>query len=649
MDYLFKLDFGNGFVTVAPPVNHAAIKLDIIFTSQKPSASIQSINFEWIGETAKSIIKYKNQGMTGGRGIGECIPMQIVPCYKLITSGGVATIQVDFKVDLMLDLGSDAARFECDRVQCPILQSGRIDWLSVAAESVSYWYLASANVGGGVPGKINYSDYKKTPYCINFIPDGMAIVTLLLTEFMVVWQLAELIRGLKERVEALVVYVAQTAIITSGAILQLIFRIIEIVAYLIYIFFLLKLFIQLIKDIADNILKPFPPKKIYKLCMREEDIWIRTANYFGLNFSSTIYAPGSPYRDATEMPQKIVMPAEYQPFNLLSVFDRPYDENGNQKSYGHPDGTCKEFMERMMIKYNAEIRIDNNTLYFEERHFWDVTDPYQIPNVDEIGYTFNLPDPHGTNFHELPPSYLLKFQMDTSDLNTVHFYKGTSIHVMVNPIIVGNVKYLTNGQAVWIELPYALAKRKQFLNPIEQRINSIINGMNGFISVMNQFVTTVIGTLNAVIQFFGGDGFDIPQIGLLQTLDNRIGWMELSNDSFTIPKTFIGTNVGGDWELHPDSQAIMSAVGLFNNFHGKQLATRGNQYITYFDKRFGFCCTDVAKIIKKNVLITPDNKKGKFTKLSWWLENELAEGVDYRIRQDFTTNLKETIIIDSTR
>ena len=76
MDYKFSMDFGNGFIDVPQPFNHSAIKIDALYTSGNPSASISSVNFEWVGETAHRINTYIEQGTQGGRGIYEGIPLK---------------------------------------------------------------------------------------------------------------------------------------------------------------------------------------------------------------------------------------------------------------------------------------------------------------------------------------------------------------------------------------------------------------------------------------------------------------------------------------------------------------------------------------------------------------------------------------------
>lgn len=617
MDASYEIDFGSGFVAVAPPANKDAIALDVVFVKDKARATIQSINFEWLADTAVKINAYKEAGLYGSRGIAFGLPLRITPCANL-------------QFLLMLNLAHEEARFECDRVLCPIREQGGTDWLLKETQSFAFWNLV--NLNPGQPGRITFLDYKKTPYLRNDIPGGGQMVSLLITEFMIVSQGIEMVDKIIELSGKLAADIAQAAILTSGAIIQVAFDIILLAAYIIYFYILLNMFIKLIKDILDNVMKPFPPNKIYKLCMREKDCFLKVAAYLGLTFSSTIYASPSPFQNATWMPQKIVMPATIQPLNILSVFERPENEVNNPKSYGHPDGTAAEFIATMEEKYNAEAIVVNGVLHFEEKHHWNNTNPYQIPNTADVGYTFNLPDAHGTNLSELAPYYRVAFRIDQSELNTLHRYKGTAASVTItSPFPVNKNSGWGNGKVV--DLGSALAKRKEHLNELEAKCEVVITALNSIVNAVNQ-----------VIGLIGSNRPTNP----IPSMTTRIGWMELTNDSFGEPKTFIGMQVGTDWEIDPNSEAVMSGINILNTFHGKNLATRGNQYLTYFNKKSRFCCEDFFIISQSNILRTPDNKNGKFTKMFWRLSDEVAENTDYRIKQNFISGLIETIKIDGT-
>ncbi|CAB4147352.1 hypothetical protein UFOVP518_24 [uncultured Caudovirales phage] len=640
MEYQFSIDFGSGYVVVAQPLNHSAIKIDVDFTSGSPSASVSSIAFEWVGDTAEKINTYVQQGLSGGRGIYEGLGLRIDACNQSIG------------FDLVLDLAHSETRIECDRVSCPIIEAGRIDWMNDIAGSFTFWYLATALTDGGA-GIITASDYKATPYVISEIPQYTQVITLSISTLLIIWQTIQLVHDITDLIEKIVGDISDLTTQLGTNIGTLIVDILILVGTVAYTYLVVKALIQLIQEIVDNIIQ----RKKYKLCMRIDDLFRKGCQYLNLNFSSSIFSPSSIYYDATWMPQKIVQPnLNYQAFSLS--FDRPEDElSGIGNPYGYYDGTFKDFIEDMKTLFNADIRIDNGTMYFEEKHFWNLYNPYIVDNTDEIGYTYNANDPHGTNATECPSVYNLQFQLDDSEMNTIHRYQGTTASVQVLPNVIGNKKHLTSQTGVVITFPCALGKRKEYLNDVEIKLQKLINFTHDLVSVVDFIVEVAINSLlglpGAVASIIAGH--PIIQINNLadsipiDTFSQRIGWLELSNDSFSIPKIFVGTQVGNDWEVHPNSYERMSAQGLLYWFHGKNLATRGNQYLTYFDKVFKFCCADFVQVLQSNVMMVPTTSGGhvfgKFTRIVWDLESEMATA-DYRINQLFTTNLTERLIVD---
>lgn len=637
MDYRYSMDFGSGYVDVPQPFNHAGVQIQLIFTGGQVQASVMSTEFEWLGDTAKKINDYIEQGTAGGRGIYEGIGLKIEACNQ------------NLGFDLILDLAHENARYECDRVSCPIKESGKVDWLNTVAAGFNFWYLSSPtylqDANFNPLAQITFSDYKKTPYVITEIPNGTRIVSLTVPLFILTWQAVVMLQKLIDDAVILAGYISNSVQLGGGVGL-LVAGIVNVMVDIIQIYFLVNEIIKLVHDIIDNIIQA----KKYKLCMRVEDLFKKACAYLGLSFSSSIFSTLSIYYDTTWMPKKIVQPV--QDFNLLTNanFKRPEDENsGLGTPYGYYDGTFKDFIEDMMVIFNAEVLIKNGVLYFEEKHYWNIQNAYVIDNTDEIGFTYNLPAPHGTNASECPSNYALAFQLDDNELNTIHEYVGTTCDVQVQPLVVGNNKHLLNSNGLAITFPCALAKRKETLTKPEMLINDMIDELNKLVPALNIAIPLLISIMFGLPGFIAG--FLIGKVfnPIPNNILTRIGWLQLSNDSFSIPKIFVGTQIGDDWELHSNNYERMSAQALMYWFHGKNLATRGNQYLTYFDKKFKFCCADFQKVLDSNYFKVYDESGqlvyGKFTKMVWDLESEIAIA-DYRINELFTTNLTERLIID---
>jgi hypothetical protein len=216
------------------------------------------------------------------------------------------------------------------------------------------------------------------------------------------------------------------------------------------------------------------------------------------------------------------------------------------------------------------------------------------------------------------------------------------------PTVIGVKGNVLLGHGQQVRLAFAHAKRKEYLTRVENLLNGLINAVAAVVNFVLGAINGLLNALNFAISLFGGNPTTFGNIPLMPTniLNNRLGWMLLSNDSFSVPKLFIGTAVGSDWEIAPNNEADMAAIQILNNFHGKNLATRGNQALIYDNRTFKFCCPDYVKVKGNNIFLTPAGFFGKFYKAEWDLHNELAIGVDYRIFANFTNNLTEKITED---
>jgi hypothetical protein len=252
------------------------------------------------------------------------------------------------------------------------------------------------------------------------------------------------------------------------------------------------------------------------------------------------------------------------------------------------------------------------------------------------------------------------FRTDPTDLNTIHRYRGTSAAVQIlSPFPVS--KFSGWGEGKIIDLGSALAKRKYYLTREEEFVNGVFIVIHTISAIIIAPINLLIGAINGILQLINGIitifGGGLNTISLIPKITNpipkniitsRIGWAEFSGDSFSEPKTFIGVNVGGDWELSPNTETNMSALTLLNDAHGTNLATRGNQYLLYDNNQSQFCCEDFYKIFMKNVLTTPDNKAGKFLSIKWALKKELAREINYKVQETYLSGLTEKLIIDGT-
>lgn len=651
MDYEFLCAFDLvNYIPIPPPINHADIAIECIFSSQFPSASIQSIVLEWVGDNAKKIYDYIQGGITGtSNGIYEGIPLKIVAC------------DLSLGFDIILNISDPSAQFECDNVKCPLKMAGTVDWMNDIAGSISFGYFASGDptfsINAADKGKISaitFADYKMTPYCLSTIPDYTGALLSALTVYELT---AAIIKATKTAVK-LALELANATLYLLAAVGELIRVILEFIFEAVIIILEVIELIKAIENVFNYLIQP----KKYKLCMRAETLFQKFSAYLGLTFSSTIFSKGSKYYDMTWMPKKIVMPSlNFNP--VTNLFDRPADElTDNGFVYGYPDGTCADWLREMLSLFNAEIVIRQGVLHFEEKHFWFYQNPFIIPNTRDIsdaGSQFNIPDPHGTNASECPPSYLIGFQLDQTDQNTFEQYTGTTSQILTLPAKVQNQAHVLTPPGQNITFGTSLGFRKNSLTAVESFLdNTVLPALIIGADALNGIINTLLAPIDIVEHLLDNETIkdiqskhDINTSKWVNKFSQRIGWLLLYADSFNIPKVFIGEDYDGDWHVsnaNSDAQGYgpMTAKYLMINFHEKNLALHGNQYWTYTNKKFKFCCADFQQVLNNNIFQTPTGELGKFTKLIYHLETETAENVDYRIQKNFTNNLTEQVWID---
>lgn len=753
----FKMDFGQGFVTVPPPRNWKEMRVQLIFTQGEMEAQLQSIVFEWVNKNADRIKQYINSGLTGGTGIFEGIGLRIY-------AGSNNTMIFDG----CLDLANTSLEIETGIVKSPIKESGRIDWLNDVAQSITFEYLTDAR-HNGQPYQITGADYKQVPYCISTIPNYTQAMLLSISLFIVVKEAVDVIC----KIESLI-----ARMIGQGlSWIQLIFTIIEAVLYIIYLIAIIIAAAKLMQELMDNIIQP----KKTKLGMREVDLWVKGCKYFGLNFASTIYGYGAPdgykgrYADMTLIPKKIL---KFNGDPSLENYLRPPDETNATDSYGYYEGTFKQFIDDMKLVYNGDVVIRNGTLYFEEIHHWNKVDPFVLPNEGEVGYTFNYPAPYSTNASEIPAVYIVQFAKDEQDLNTYNDYTGTYCIAQTTPNVVRNQKNQLLAGSVNIQLPFAQARRKMGMTKMEKRLLGILRDFNRYINDVFRLHNKINDWLNNeapggfsdaygeiskgdLVAFFTGSywissaqiyfGGNLPNMPLYNFgfNDDRVGWMLLSSDFIGVPKRFAGVANGSDWYIHPNNQAVSissilqstvpvttqingyftgvalgiagvntfngqvtngmiqgsgfsstlgpgsgtivgtisgyqgtyvgtvsgssgggyfnaigqitgiqtttttvlntsdwgSAESLMTDFHSQNLISN-NQYFLFKNKTFKLWLKDFNRISNNNVFKAPNGKWGKFDRLIWYIYNDRAIDVDYRIKEKYTNNYSIKISTD---
>lgn len=602
-----ELNFYLNNNKIPAPRNWRELTIEVNFEINNPSLFLSATAFEFVGVTAGVINQWIASGTTNGVGIYEGIPFRVEVCDTN-----------EVVLDSILDLVSPDAEYTCDIVTVPIKERGKIDFVNDIADSFSFAYLASNGYNG--TGKILLTDYKAIPYVVSSIPNYTESLITGISIFIMAKELAsatDKIRGLIDQ------FIGDTAtlIVTQGlyaaTLAATVLRVILLLAYFTIIIIAIA---KLLQELVDNIIQ----KKKYKYGMYVKDLFAKGCSHLGLQFSSTILQ-NYPYNKLTIIPQKIIIPT---PNIFPPTFIKAPDETQSQSyAYGYYDGTFGDLIRSMSDYFEAEVRVVGNTLFFEQKIYWQNQASYTLPNIK----TSTLPN--GYNADELSSNLFFTYALDDSDLNTYDEYKGTNAQIIVQPNSYIDKKNILLKHIKEVRTPFALGKRKETLTVIEDRLNEIIN-------LGSRAINGVINLINNASNVFGS-GLNLPQI-TANIFNNRIGALKLSSDFIGVNKLVLLSN---DNNISSDAKKYLNADSILNTFHAFKLATNGNQYYTYKNREIPMCCSDFKKIKGNNIITTFEQQMGRIDSLKWNLYKETAI-INYRIKRNYTNNLNKTLIAD---
>lgn len=669
---VFEIDFsgtGKNFQVVPPPRNWQAIRVQLSFTNEFPSSTMKSINFEWVNENYINIAQYFQAGTTGGQGVGEGLPLQI---YVMGSSPKLYVFQG------VIDLSSQNTTYQQGVITAPVKKIGSIDWFNDTAAGVTFTLLSQTSLGSystiiGAPGSNSKYFYKRVPYTVTIEDDIPQTIILLLEEFAMGQHLYASIKDTIAAISKLSADSATDAVQLGTSTPSVVGDIIVLIAQIAYD-------LTLILALVENLLmlyNQFGLNIKYKYAMEVRDIVNAGFDYinslgtlpFNLTFNSSILTDqSSPYYHLTLMPKKILKENVSWAITLLSGPIQRGTEIGVPGTYGYPDVDLAQVLKQLGTVFNAKGYMVGNVYNFEEVHYYNNIAAFKVPNTNKPGYNLPWPAPYTLNWSECAWNYRVAFGTDSMDERTSIVYTGTSCQVTLQPKTVINTLNVLPPGIIDITFPYALAKRKEYLSLVQNVVNDIVNvfdaAINGFVSAING----LINAINSVVTAFGAPAIKNLSYVSMNTIKNSlIGCLEVSADQWELPKLFIGAASGNDWKIDPNNGAnnngvynnpnlpsstpylgcgYVSSYALMQQYHGKNLLTRGEQWKIYKGQTFPLCPNDFNYITNNNILTNPQGKNGKFKTLEWTLYNEIAEDVEYRVNEIYTNNLYETIAVD---
>ncbi len=671
----FYIGFPNPLspVLIPNPDNWQALELELSFENDSPQAVLNAKNLVWKGAQAAIMNQYLQGGLNlTTNGIFEGIPLTIYACNtsELVFNG-------------IIDLTDTETKFTCDIVSCKITDY-QIDLVKQLMNQISFGFLATSAADGGCgagnPGYINPSpnsssnptgDYLVIPYQRNDIPDYEQLLMLCLSMYQV-WTMGE---DAEDCIEEMIA----TVLDIEFPPLNLIFIALQLIAYSLLLIFLLIVMYDLLKTALNCLVSPV----LTKFGMYAQTLMQRACDYFGLGFQSTILINHPDYSKLVIMPTKsgwVSNKTFTQALGILGSasnlmeYDDLYNLNHGGNAYGYYDGTCADFIASMEQVFNAKAKIILNTLGQPILHFerWDYNynlATYTLPNIsDQTPFNssvgpFNLlggsKSAFSTNASELFANYSLKYNIDTSDVNTLNEYDGTSCYCTTSALQVttGLRKNVTLRGLKEINFEFAQATRKDSETSFEK-----------FFAGAYAVILTIcdIATLGAFSSTFN----PIP------SSFNLVGHMVLSNNLTGAPKMFIAGPSQtyrpislSNWNSYvftgitvdPNNKQIMSAAKLMKRFHFSNLPLSAypgtpystqpagtiyyNQWIKYKNQTTNFCCADFNLVKSNNIITTFDGQQARVDTMKYNPFKGMAN-LDYRVNKQFTKNLQSCFVVD---
>ena len=641
-------------ILVPPPDNWQGIDIEVDFTNESPDASIKTGTYEWLGVNAHTLNAWVQNGLFGGVGIFEGTPFRIETC----TSPPIICF------DGCIDMTSTDTTFTCDIVKASVKETNRVEHVMDLASCFSMAYLKSI-------GSITTADYLPIPYVISTIPDYLSVGTLIITTI-------ELIKLIKDAVST-VYHDFETASTAFPVIWEIAEYIILGIIASAYAAFLTLLTVNTLLMLINEIVQPIK----FKYGMRVKDLLSKGFSYLGLGFSSTIFQ-NTVYKNAVIIPKKnayysnIQSPDQY----LQNIFHstelrKLYDDTLNADAYGYFDGTFAELIRQILQFCNGKLVIRNNIAYVERWDYWNNASGFTMPDQSSEA---PFEDPYGTNASELDANYMVEYQFDSSDTNTIDKYDGTQSMMTLQPGVINIQKNVLLKGLTDINLPFALAKRKEELTIPEKVVNKILNFLTNDGFEPWDLVGGPWGTITFWANIFAPN--TAPALPAVNNTNFRIGAMLLSGDMTSVQKILVvedkphywirldGSVVYG-YSIDANNNDVVNSLGytdanfLQRCFHSASWGvntlsstkpstcttfsipptTYPNQYYVYKDKEIPLCCSDFKILKDNNIIKSYDLKDGRLDSMRWNPFTETAH-VDFRVLNTYTKNLSQTFITD---
>lgn len=615
---------------VQPPENIKELVIELNYDKETIERQIGTNKWHWVRENATLINDYIADGLMSGVGVFEGFPLRIE-----LEHFGVTEILSDGYIDL-----TEETDIGCNEITVTGKEKQGVDWLNDVADSISFERIYAENPS------FKSADFVFCPYIINTVPNYREAFVSIVTGVMVGIQLQSEIRLLVANIT------------DSAGYLTTIPGVIKLVAQILYIILLITILVGLIIAMILYIIQPVK----YHAGTFVKRLFERGCEHFGLTFQSTIF-------NLPQYEKFFIIPNKYQLADtgettgvfsalggsVISAGIKGFTSPNINLQEGFFKGTFGDFLRLMKTIFNAKVVLKNGILIFERRDFNTSATLYQLPSLRN--------DFHQLNTSEIKSNYLIEFQTDLNDKNTIDKFSGSNFQITLQPLIVNDakLKLMKNFERVSVSL--ALGKRKEVLTVPEKIVSTIVDIINVPLYVMGVIVNGAITAINAIIEVVN-DLFDalnsvpgvnlnvsIPLIpafnppSLTNPISDRIGMILLENDYIDIPKLVMLNQAPNerDTKLALDNEIFLTAKKLWEDWHFinsfAEVNGKHNQWKKYEFKGVPFCFDEYLLVKNDNKILTTDGIDAEIISLKWNVYDQVAD-IRFRVNEKYTNNLQ---------
>jgi len=492
------------------------------------------------------------------------------------------------------------------------------DWIRENAERVTYRFLQSDDNTGG--GKITSNDFSGVPYVINYIPDGVELLLLTISTFILTKELVESIQSIAKQTTDLIEGVTPTVgtsvglgagVVTAWSLGKIIGSIINLaltIAYTVGIVFALI-------DLVEQIIEQLAPVKRFHKGMTVRQLFSKACEHLNLTLSSTLL-------DALDTGGNkwVVIPSKGHKGGLP-----PTGADNTWKETGVPtraDGLDNfgDVIRTFSEAFNADYKVKDGVFQFENASFWKDQSTFVIPN--SFTNQDDRRNEYSVNSDEIVSNYEILWDTDQQDMNTLDDSRGRSYQVVTSPKTVTNPDLVNLKGLNTVNVPFSMAIRKDKLTDIEEAIKVFLQAAD-FLS----------GQLGQPGSFAG-------------QFNERIGSMHLSSHFTSRPKMVV---MAGN-SLALDQRDLLSAKKLWDFYHYPNSFVTINgenaQQKIVKDHVIDFCTEDFLSLSNNNYAETSEGEKAEILSLDWEIEKNKAT-ISYNVDSVYDNNLKLTFLTAS--